>query len=87
MFSSIRAKTPGNPRKNPSLSVPEGAFGFRGAASLRGGPGKSSPTRNGAVASAVLGAPNAWNRPILTGTGGSDPLWRCWRGQPVRGPV
>ena len=24
----------------------------------------------------------AWNRPTSTGTGGSDPLWLCWRGKP-----
>jgi hypothetical protein len=28
------------------------------------------------------GALNAWNRPTSTGTGGSDPLWLCWRGKP-----
>ena len=33
------------------------------------------------------GAPNAWNRPTSTGTGGSDPLWLCWRGKPARDPL
>ena len=32
------------------------------------------------------GAPNAWNRPTSTGTGGSDPRWLCWRGRPARDP-
>jgi len=43
--------------------------------------------KNGAVASAVPGAPHAWNRPTLTGAGGSDPLWLCWCGRPRRGPA
>src|SRR6516225_4346071 len=33
--------------------------------------------KNGAVASAVLDC-NQWIGATSTGTGGSDPLWRCW---------
>jgi hypothetical protein len=27
------------------------------------------------------------DRPTLTGSGGSDPLWHCWRGTPARDPL
>src|ERR1700690_3227016 len=45
-------------------------------------PGRRRRRRNGAVTSAVLGAPYTWNRPTSTGAGGSDPFWLCWRGKP-----
>jgi hypothetical protein len=46
----------------------------------------ASPTRNGAVTDAVLGAPRV-DRPTSTGAGGSDPFWHCWRGTPTRDPL
>jgi hypothetical protein len=43
-------------------------------------------TRHEQTETALLPAPllvhQRVDRPTLTGTGGSDPLWLCWRGKP-----
>src|ERR1700745_3854712 len=43
-------------------------------------------TRNGAVASAVLGAPTR-GPAYFDWRWRSDPLWHCWRGMPNRDPL
>jgi hypothetical protein len=48
--------------------------------------GRAESRDRGKERTALLPAPfwctYAWNRPTSTRTGGSDPLWLCWRGKP-----